>query len=70
MSREIQNPRVDGAQTRVMQPPLPSDLAEQVRFFAGDSAEGVLWSDVFAHVRGGVANLRRALSERGAQSPR
>jgi hypothetical protein len=48
------------------QAPLPRDLAEQVKFFAGDPAEGVLWSDVLAHLRGGLTHLQRLLTHRGA----
>lgn len=68
MSREIrlQSSPPDVARTWATQAPLPRDLAEQVKFFAGDPAEGVLWSDVFAHLRGGLANLQHLLTHRGA----
>ena len=48
--------------------PIPSDLAEQVKFLAGDPSEGVMWSDVFAQLRGGLNTMRRRLAERGSQA--
>ena len=55
---------------RILQPPLPGDLAEQVKFLAGDPSEGVLWSDLLDHLRGGFRNARRAFLDRTAPRPR
>jgi hypothetical protein len=71
MSREI---RLEG-RSRFADAPgvaanasIPSELAEQVKFLAGDPSEGVMWSDVFSQLRGGLNNVRRLLAERGSRS--
>ena len=50
--------------------PLPREFAEQVKVLADDPAEGVLWSDVIDHVRGGILSVRRGIAERGSHAPR
>lgn len=47
---------------------LPRELAEQVELLAGDPCEGVMWSDVFDHLRGGFNNFRRLWPERAART--
>jgi hypothetical protein len=70
MSRQIlESPsRFADAQGLAGRPPIPSDLAEQVRFLADGPSEGVIWSDVFAQLRGGLNTMRRLLAERGSHA--
>ncbi len=70
MPRQIlQSPsRFADAQALAASAPIPSDLAEQVKFLADDPSEGVMWSDVFAKLRGGVSAVRRRLAERGSRT--
>jgi hypothetical protein len=70
MSRDI---RLEGGSRfadaqRLTAPPLSSEFAEQVKFLAGDPSEGVMWSDVFSQLRGGLNNVRRLLAERGSRA--
>ena len=51
-----------------MAPPLSGELAEQLKLLAGDPADGMMWSDVFAHLRGGFDNVRRLLAERASRA--
>ena len=69
MSRQIlESPsRFAEARALVASAPIPRDLAEQVKFLAAEPSEGVMWSDVFARLRGGLNTVRR-LAERGSHS--
>jgi hypothetical protein len=70
MSREIglELPTAIADAQRLTAPPLSGELAEQLKLLAGDPADGVMWSDVFAHLRGGFNNVRRLLAERGSRA--
>ncbi len=49
---------------------VPGDLAEQVNILADQPSEGVLWSDVFDHLRHGFLAVRRLVAIRHAHTAR